>query len=389
MSHNSKGIKWNDYKDEIVELMSEGLGSRRILAALEDKHGEFESKNTLRQIQRLMKRWGDDVPSMLKEECKEAGINPKDVNYFWYKSEKFSINANGSSGETWEDVRDEFIGEMQSHAPKYETYFRSKPLDGHCLVVDIADLHIGKLALDEETGDAYSIKKAKQRALEGVEGLLNKSQGFDIDKILFVAGNDVLHVDSPRNTTTKGTFQEVEGTWHKNFKIARKLYVDIIERLLAVADVHFVHVMSNHDYASGFMLADAIQCWFHNCENITFDTTASHRKYWRYGNSLIGMSHGDSGRVDDMPLVMANEAKEDWSKSEHRYIYLHHIHHHKKLKFQSGKDYHGCEVTYLRSPSGTDSWHHQNQYQHAPKAVEGFIHSKKNGKIAQLTHIFK
>jgi hypothetical protein len=45
-------------------------------------------------------------------------------------------------------------------------------------------------------------------------------------------------------------------------------------------------------------------------------------------------------------------------------------------------------VETLRSPSGTDSWHHKAGYQHSPKAIEGFIHSKKDGQVARITHLF-
>ena len=81
-------------------------------------------------------------------------------------------------------------------------------------------------------------------------------------------------------------------------------------------------------------------------------------------------------------LLMAQEAKLRWSETKHRYIYMHHVHH------KIAKDYIGVTVEALRSPSGTDSWHHRKGYQHAPKAVEGFIHSKDNGQIARFTHLF-
>ena len=51
-------------------------------------------------------------------------------------------------------------------------------------------------------------------------------------------------------------------------------------------------------------------------------------------------------------------------------------------------DFIGVTVESLRSPSGTDSWHHRNGYQHSPKAIEGFIHHPEHGQIARLTHIF-
>lgn len=45
-------------------------------------------------------------------------------------------------------------------------------------------------------------------------------------------------------------------------------------------------------------------------------------------------------------------------------------------------------VEALRSPSGTDSWHHRNGFAHAPKAIEGFIHHKEHGQVARITHLF-
>ena len=79
---------------------------------------------------------------------------------------------------------------------------------------------------------------------------------------------------------------------------------------------------------------------------------------------------------------MAHEAKKDWGTTLHKYIYTHHVHH------KTSKDFMGVTVESLRSPSATDSWHHRNLYQHAPKAVEGFIHSKLHGQISRITHLF-
>ena len=101
-----------------------------------------------------------------------------------------------------------------------------------------------------------------------------------------------------------------------------------------------------------------------------------------YGKNLIGTTHGDGAKFQDLPLLMAQEASEHWSETKHRYVYTHHVHH------KTSKDFVGVTVESLRSPSGTDSWHHRNGYQHNPKAVEGFIHSKEFGQVARLTHIF-
>ena len=60
----------------------------------------------------------------------------------------------------------------------------------------------------------------------------------------------------------------------------------------------------------------------------------------------------------------------------------HHVHH------KTAKDHIGITIESLRSPSGTDLWHHNKGYTGVPKAVEGFIHHKDYGQVARLTHIF-
>jgi len=320
----------------------------------------------------------------LAQACEERGIDISSVGIAWSKDKKWSIQFKPSkdSGPTFEQMLKDHVEEIKQHAFNYEKIIRNNDPDGCLLVIDPADVHIGKLASSFETGEDYNSQIAVQRVKSGVEGILQKASGFTIDKIVFVAGNDILHIDTPKRTTTSGTPQDTDGMWYDNFLIAKKLYIDVLDTLLQIADVHFMYNPSNHDYQSGFFLADSIASWYNKCKNITFDTSIAHRKYYRYHNNLIGTTHGDGAKPQDLPLLMAQEAGEDWSNAKNRYVYIHHIHH------KMSKDFIGVTVEALRSPSGTDGWHHRKGYQHAPKAVEGFIHSKSHGQMARLTHLF-
>ena len=226
------------------------------------------------------------------------------------------------------------------------------------------------------------------RVLEGLEGLTVKAEGFDVEKILFCIGNDVLHIDNVYNQTTKGTRQDVDGKWWEHFEIALALYVKCIEMLREIAPVDVVHSMSNHDYQSGFHLAHALKSWFRNDKDVNFDISVSHRKYYQYGKNLIGFEHGDGAKMDKLPLIMAQERPHMWSESKFRYWYLHHLHHKVKHKWLDGKDFIGVTIEYMRSPSGTDSWHSRKGYVGVPKAVEGFLHEKTSGQVARLVHYF-
>ena len=318
----------------------------------------------------------------LEKECEAIGIPVEDVKNYWHKGEHFSINVRNDQTNTMQDVLNGIIANMDNHSPSYEVIKRKTITDPHLLVVDPADVHIGKLCSAFETGESYDNQIAVNRVKDGVQGILDKVQGFNIDKILYIVGNDKLHVDTPKNTTTSGTHQDTTGMWYDNYMIGFQLDVDIIESLRLIAPVHVQYDPSNHDYTNGFFLAQALSSWFRNCEDVTFNVSIAHRKYFTYGQNLIGTTHGDVAKTIDLPLLMAQEASEHWHKCKHRYVYIHHIHH------KMSKDYGSVCVESLRSPSGTDSWHSRNGYAHSPKAIEGFLHHPEHGQIARITNLF-
>jgi hypothetical protein len=169
--------------------------------------------------------------------------------------------------------------------------------------------------------------------------------------------------------------------WYDNFLMAKNLYIELLEQLISFADVEVVYNPSNHDYTHGFFLMQLIEAHFSN-SSIRFNVDLKHRKAFRYGSNLIGTTHGDGAKIENLPLLLATEFPILWSKTKHRYIYSHHVHH------KTSKDFIGVTFETLRSPSGSDSWHHKNGYTGVPKAVEGYVHHKEFGQIARLTHIF-
>ena len=315
----------------------------------------------------------------LLEECRVKGIPADSVNYYWYKSDKFSINVKNNVNH--QQVISEIIGELANLAPTYPEIKYKVNDDYHLLVIDPADIHISKLARALETGDEYNHDIAFQRVKEAVIGLISRSSGYSINKVLFVMGNDILHVDNKANTTTGGTPQDVSLMWYDAFKMAQRLLIECIELLVQVAPVHVLYNPSNHDMTSGFYLAQVIEAWFSKSKEITFDITPAHRKYFRYYNNLIGTTHGDGAKDVDLPMLMAHESK-DWTECKHKYFYTHHIHHKKS------RDYMSVNVESMRSPSGADSWHHRHAFQHAPKGIDAFIHHPLHGRISTLSYIF-
>lgn len=397
--------KYTKYKDKIIDLARKNDFKPYLVARLLKEHlkqdgavGNALAGYCKKVILEL---------SEIKKDLNSKGVSSDDFKHGWIKTKQGSYFVKNNSLINYEEIRDKFIQDVKNYAPKYPEIKYSKTKDDKLLVLDIADLHINKLTSKFETGeenkDLITFKKSLKNK---VEILINRTQTFNITNIIFVGGNDVLHVDNPQNTTTSGTKQDVSLMWYDSFVEARKFYVEIIEYLLNIAPVHFVFCPSNHDYMSGFHLAQNIEAWFNNSKNITFDVSPSHRKYVQFGRSLLGFTHGDGAKESDLPDLMKIEAKEGYFNSDFCYWYTHHIHHKDKsnykgkAKVQLEKDYRDVKVIntglnihkqknrthveYLRSANGTDSWHHRNGYQHSPSGIECFVHDLENGQIGSF-----
>jgi len=373
--------KYDYLNPEIIEKIKENKNNTQIANELLP-NGTYAELDYLRKYVSFIKS-NQGVLSA----CENLSVDPSTTPMLWLKTKTESIRVTNPlfvkpEEKLFQDLSETLINDLKNYSPKFPKLERIEDNDSYLLVLDPADIHIGKLCSAFESGETYNNQVAVKRVLDGVRGILQKVSSFKIDKILFIGGNDILHIDSPRRLTTSGTPQDTDGMWHTNFLIAKQLYVDVLEILLTVADVHFTFNPSNHDYTNGFFLANVIETYFKNCENITFDCSIMHRKGFKYYDNLIGTTHGDGAKQQDLPLLMAVEFSKEWSETKHRYVYTHHVHH------KTSKDYAGITIESLRSPSGTDSWHHRNGYQHAKKAVEGFLHSKENGQILRITHLF-
>ena len=327
--------------------------------------------------------------SRLRAICEERGLPFEKWGIWWDKTKESSIAFyNKDAIEEQKNLHAKMIADMKKHAPKYPAVRYKKVTDPHLKLIDVADLHVGKLALTPQTGSEYNCEIATKRAHQGVTALLKRSQGFPTERFLFPIGNDILHVDNGNNTTTKGTRQDVDGMAWMHFRIAKHMYVEMIERLLKIAPVDVVFNGSNHDELSGFHLAEALASHFHRSKNITFDIDPIDRKYYQYGLNMIGTHHGDGAKMKDLPLLMASESPQIWADTIHRHFIIHHLHHWQKWELLRGMDFPGVTCQVMRSLSVPDPWHHKKGYTGTPQAVDAFIYHPEYGQVDHMSCVF-
>jgi len=124
----------------------------------------------------------------LKQEAQEEGLNPNDIHSGWIKNKKDSLyfkNPNFNKNDL-KGFKQELLKDLKEYSPNFEKVVKPKVNDGHCLLISPADIHIGKLCKSFVSGEEYNKQIAVLRILEGVNGCLEKSKGFNIDKIIFM-----------------------------------------------------------------------------------------------------------------------------------------------------------------------------------------------------------
>ena len=274
--------------------------------------------------------------------------------------------------------------DLKSKAPEYpEIKYGAFNQKEQMLQINIFDLHFGKLAWAKETGDNYDHKIASEQFKYVIKEHLKRTKHYKIQKILFPIGNDFFNSDNLNNTTTRGTQQDEDVRWQKTFLLGRQLMVWGIDTLSKIAPVEVIVIQGNHDWERSFYLGDALECYYHKCNNVIIKNEPTPRKYIIFGSTLLGFTHGNNEKTADLPLLMAQEKPELWSKTKYREWHLGHLHHKKQMQWQTIGENKGCTVRYMSSISGTDAWHNQKGYKGALKSSESFIWSKKTGLICQ------
>jgi hypothetical protein len=247
--------------------------------------------------------------------------------------------------------------------------------------INIADLHLGKMAWTGDSGQMYNTEIAKgifERILNDFARQIGRPE-----YITFVFCNDFFNFDNPAYTTTSGTPQTNSGSWQQIFDVGVEMLANGISMLSDIAPVITFYTPSNHDEMTGYFAVKYLQAFFKENENITIDASATPRKYQLYGNTLIGYCHGDKEgaagnkeRASRLASLMPIEASTLWSDSLFREMHVAHLHSEQMIQ-----EINGVIVRRIASPTASDTWHVQNGFVGAVRKAQAFVYDKDKGLV--------
>lgn len=287
-----------------------------------------------------------------------------------------------------EQSKDSILEDLEKNVSKYSFKYpkikRKLKADNKLMLeISIPDLHLGQLSWAKETKDVhYNIKIAKSVFIETLDYFVKLAKGYNISKILFPIGNDYFNVNSALNTTFSGTPQDEDCRWQKSFTYGHEMAVQGIDMLSSIADVDVLIIKSNHDMEKTFYLGEVLKAWYRLNSNVTIDNEPSDRKYYLWGKNLIGFDHGHGPqrKINELPLVMADEAPEFWSESKYREIHTAHLHSKRLLEIR------GVRILTLPSLVPLSAWGAENAYGNFKEATAMLWDAEEGKKFEMYYH---
>jgi len=293
-------------------------------------------------------------------------------------------------GELFQQMTSDYIPPILRVNPREE---QGVGEDNNMLEISIFDLHIGKLAWAGETFENYDVKIARKRFMASIEKLLKGASGFNYNRIFFPIGNDFFNSDTMENTTTKGTPQDEDLRWQKTFDVGVRLLVDAINLLKQTGvPVDVMIIPGNHDFERSYYMGSYLSAWFNQDPNVDINNGASPRKYYRFGNVLLGLTHGSEEKEASLPMLMAIdiESKPHWSETKFHEWHLGHIHRKRNVNYtvldksRTLNEDLGVTIRYMSSLTGAEEWHHKKGFVGSTKAADAFVWNYEYGLVAHL-----
>lgn len=244
--------------------------------------------------------------------------------------------------------------------------------------LNIADFHLAK-----KTFQGDNLESKEFDYYRAITDLVTKVKAnYNIRKLVFPIGNDMFHTDNAQNGTTNGTPQDVTVWYDEEYEKGFDILANSINYLVTQArQVEVILVQGNHDRTKGFFVAHALEVFFKGYKNIKFQRQHSVVKHTVVGDTFIGYHHGNSVKLESLPIQFATspESSMAFGLAKYREIHTGDKHHYLAKEINGS----GVRIQQVPSLSGTDRWHKDNGFINQIRAALAFVYHPTQGKIAE------
>lgn len=241
-------------------------------------------------------------------------------------------------------------------------------------IYPLGDPHFGLYTWAKECGDDFDLKTARRLTMGAVDRLVSSAPPAETALILPLG--DVFHANDQTNQTPAHKHQlDVDSRFVHVLQIGIETFRHCILRALEKhARVVVRFVAGNHDPQAVWALAFTIAAYFDADPRVEVDLSPSAHWFYRFGKCLLGATHGDRSKAEQLLGVMACDRAEDWGQTKHRYWYCGHVHH------SSVKEFPGVIVETFRTLAASDAYAAGHGYR-AGRDMRAIILHREHGEV--------
>jgi metallophosphoesterase superfamily enzyme len=296
------------------------------------------------------------------------------------------VDGNGEVVQQWfktrEDGRDPFafaeaLREAMSGVVPPPIAAPEPDADDDLLTVYVLpDLHLGMRAYAKETGENYDLTIAAEMARREIGRLVAMSPPSKNAVLLFLG--DFFHQNDQTNTTPASGHQlDVDGRWRHVYNVGARLAISLSRAIAEKHEAVEVAILpGNHDEDAAKTLAVALDIHFEGHERLS--VYSSHSDHWfrRFGQCLLGATHGHRMKSDRMAMMMATDRAADWGATKYRHLFYGHVHH------ESAKEVGPVRVESFSTPAAKDAYAASGGYR-SGRALNAVTFHAERGEVCR------
>jgi len=269
------------------------------------------------------------------------------------------------------------LSRFEGKAPKPPPIRENEPQ--RLTAYPIADLHLGAYAWGAEAGSDYNSDIAHELLHGAMHRLVETAPATEEALVLDLG--DFVHADNPNNETERsGAKLDVDTRWQRIAEVAALALIGCIEEAKKKhRRVRVRKAPGNHDPNTSRMLNVMLKLFYSQDESVIVEDSPKWFWYYRFGKVLIGVTHGDTTKPQDLPGVMAADVPEEWGASLCRMWLTGHIHH------LTRKEYPGCVVETFRTLAAKDAYHAHHGFR-SERDMQMLVFDAR-GKLRERHHV--
>lgn len=275
--------------------------------------------------------------------------------------------------EEWQDIVKDVFADSQP--------VRRIPTPKTCnhdllTVYPIGDHHVAMYSWGAETGQDYDTHIAEKLLVSAVSHLVDLAPPSEVAIIANVG--DFFHVDQHRPETTRSrNALDVDTRYAAMIHAGVAMLRTCIEHALVKHKrVKVINACGNHDDVGALWLSLALSLLYEKNPRVEIETSPAKFAYHRHGKVLLGVTHGDTAKLDKLASVMAADQHEMWGATTHRYWITGHIHQRKVLEQP------GCMVESFRTLAARDAWSTAAGYR-SGRDMTSIVFHKEHGEVCR------